>query len=224
MALDLRTGSSEMLAGAVRAHQALARLAELAEDLRILSLNAELAAGRAGEQGRSIRVLTLATRELVRQLTTIAERLGELKATTYGASAGALKTHHRLRIIERAARLQHDDSTLAGLNSATERFLALIADDMSQVADCIQALSQQASRVSAIAVHAGTIATNIAIEAASAGQHTTQFLTVSQTMQRYAEELRRMTEEARGALSRVQRAGGTLRGHPADGKQYKGAA
>ena len=50
--------ASALLSDCRRAFHAFGELDELAENLRILSLNAELAAGRAGDKGRAVRALT----------------------------------------------------------------------------------------------------------------------------------------------------------------------
>ncbi|MBW7849851.1 MAG: hypothetical protein H3C38_05070 [Rhodospirillales bacterium] len=222
MASELRMASAEILAGAVRAHLALGKLSELAEDVRILSLNAELAAGRAGEQGRSIRVLTLATRELVRQLTAIADGIATLKTAAYAASAGALRTDLRLRIIERA-RPHTAGSALPKLEAGASRLAASVVTDLLSAAGCVEGMDKQTQRLSATAMHAGTIATNIAVEAAGAGAHGQEFLVVSRTMRRYAGELRRMAEEARGALARARPAVDAL-GHVAFAHHTRGVA
>ena len=60
--------ASGLLSDCRRAFHAFGELDELAENLRVLSLNAELAAGRAGEKGRAVRALTQYTRELVNRL------------------------------------------------------------------------------------------------------------------------------------------------------------
>ena len=188
-----------MLGQGLRAYQAFTGLAELAEGLRILSLNAELAAGRAGSHGRGIRALTQLTRELVRQLATIDTDMARLKGRTYGAGAEVLKRARRLRLLEAAG------------PAAGRRTRAGMQEHGSQVASSIDDLARQTVKVAAIARQARTVATNIAIEAAHAGAFGREFVIVADTMGGYAERLSAMIAEAEGCVARAADAGRALR-------------
>ena len=74
--------AGEMYAQCKTALRAFFRLRELSEDMRILSLNAELAAGRAGSAGVAVRALTQYTRQLVSQLNRVQEDMNTLQSDT----------------------------------------------------------------------------------------------------------------------------------------------
>ena len=61
-ALAIRNSVRDMMKDYQNGFFSLRNLPDVIEDLRILSLNAELAAGRAGEQGLAVRALTQHTR------------------------------------------------------------------------------------------------------------------------------------------------------------------
>ena len=103
----LKDDTGALFSECLQGFQAFSELAELAENMRILSLNAELAAGRAGEHGAAVRALTQYTRELVIRLNAIEANMLGLKSRTYGAIATALRFLHQLRYIDLAlGRLQ----------------------------------------------------------------------------------------------------------------------
>ncbi len=201
---EVRSGVSAMLAQGLRAYQAFAGLRELSENLRILSLNAELAAGRAGGAGAGIRALTHMTRELVRQLAAIDAEMARLKQGTYGAGAEALKHSNRLRLLAGAR----------GAGSAVARERRRVLADAERVNGCIRDLARQAAKVGTVAQQARMVATNIAIEAAHAGAHGREFHVVADTMADYTGQLAAMTESADAAVAAAARAGGSLQARP----------
>lgn len=199
----VRRHIADMLGHGLRAYQAFAGLRELAENLRVLSLNAELAAGRAGSLGNGIRALTQMTRELVRHLDGIAGELAGLQSGTYGAGAEVLKRAGRLRLLRDAAGGCRGD-TAARLDSASQRVSAAMRQHADLVAGSIERLAGHTRRVASIAVQAKTVATNIAIEAAHAGRG--EFQLVAATMAGFAAALDKMVTEAEGCVGRAVRA------------------
>ncbi|MBC8445000.1 MAG: hypothetical protein H8D75_00015 [Rhodospirillaceae bacterium] len=64
----------------------------------------------------------------------------------------------------------------------------------------VENLSSEAGSVSEVMSQAGSIATNIAIEASTAGAYEAEFNQVANTMREFASELRAMCDSAGGAI------------------------
>lgn len=194
-----------MFADCLQAFHAFSELAELAENLRILSLNAELAAGRAGDRGRAVRALTQYTRELVNRLSQIQTDMSGLMGGAYTQTAAALRALHQLRLLDRAL------VELAGIDGAAgdahERVAAsraqtvqALGESMRTIVGSIRRLETRSQVVAEVVSASDSIATNIAIEAAAAGAHEAEFRTVADTMRRYVEQLREMVDVASGTV------------------------
>ncbi len=181
-----------------RAFMAFGELDELAENLRILSLNAELAAGRAGDKGRAVRALTQYTRELVNRLAQIQGEMKRMDKNTDSLSEGIQADLARLRELADA------DASAAQMSEAMRD----LVDKLEALSVNVEDLSRRAHGVEEVVSQSDSIATNIAIEAAAAGVHEKEFRTVSDTMRRYVDDLRKMIDEAsdgvRRALDKVE--------------------
>ncbi len=198
----LQTRADALFGDSRRAFRAFADLDELAENLRVLSLNAELAAGRAGEAGRAVRALTQYTRELVNRLGQIEADMERARARIFDLSAGMARDLMWMRLLERAT------APDAGGSAAAQRtaLVTLVADivaGLAHLADGIGRLAHRAHEIEEVVTQADSIATNIAIEASSVGSHEIEFRTVSDTMRRYVESLRSMIEVAADAVRRA---------------------
>lgn len=205
---DIEALVSTLLAHSVKAFHAFADLSELAENMRILSLNAELVAGRAGDAGRAVRALTQYTRELVNRLAQAQRECGEVMRTSYRHAADALRHAHELRLLARAeAMLRRDGRGLAVLAAADEGLRARMAATVEGMVESVHELARQAGAVEGVVAASDTIATNIAIEAAGAGAQEAAFRNVAETMRDYVRQLRRMTAEAGAAVRRAQEEG-----------------
>jgi methyl-accepting chemotaxis protein len=188
--------ANALLGDCRRAFHAFGELDELAENLRILSLNAELAAGRAGDKGRAVRALTQYTRELVNRLAQIRGEMNQLRARTDTLSQKIEDELKQLRALE--------ESSIGGAESAvfTEMMRSLV-DKLDDLSSNVEELSRRAHGVEEVVSQSDSIATNIAIEAAAAGVHEKEFRTVSDTMRRYVDNLRTMIDEASDAVRRA---------------------
>ncbi len=204
----LKDDAGALFSRCLRGFQAFSELAELAEDMRILSLNAELAAGRAGEHGAAVRALTQYTRELVIRLNAIDTSMIRLKSKASGGGAKALRFLNQLHYIELALeRLQRRESSDDNGSSAhrilsecRQNRLAIILADIHDMIGALDGLSTEASTVADVISQAGSIATNIAIEAAGGGNHEAEFKQVAVTMSGYVEQLHDMVDDAGGAI------------------------
>ena len=175
-----------------RAFHAFGDLDELAENLRILSLNAELAAGRAGDKGKAVRALTQYTRELVNRLAQIQGEMSSLRSRTFTFSSTILRGLMQLSLFERACLLiESGEGGGRRCDSGKRAFAELMSqlvDSLDGMADSVNDLSRRTHAIEEVVSQSDSIATNIAIEAAAAGVHEKEFRTVSDTMRHSVKE------------------------------------
>ena len=211
----IQARANALLGDCRRAFHAFGELDELAENLRILSLNAELAAGRAGEMGRAVRALTQYTRELVNRLAQIQTEMNGLRVRTYGLSSTVLRELLQLQQLERTVDLlndgRHDTRAQVAANRAFAQTMRTLVDTLDGMATSVEDVSRRARAIEEVVSQSDSIATNIAIEASSAGAHEKEFRTVSDTMRRYVDDLRKMIDEASDAVRRALDKGDSLR-------------
>ncbi|MBI3443829.1 MAG: chemotaxis protein [Magnetospirillum sp.] len=198
-----------------RAFHSFRELDELAENLRILSLNAELAAGRAGDKGRAVRSLTQYTRELVNRLAQIQGEMHELRGQTFAHSSTILRSLTQLGLFERSCQLvadgDHDERARATVNRAFLEVMTILVETLDEMANVVRDLAGRTHGVEEVVSQSDSIATNIAIEAAAAGVHEKEFRTVSDTMRTYVDDLRLMIDDAADAVRRASEKGEALR-------------
>lgn len=212
-ALSLEEGVGSLFNHCLNAFQAFQGLNQLAEDMRILSLNAELAAGRAGSAGVAVRALTQYTRQLVSQLNRLEQEMSALKTSTHELSASTMKDLEELRQMREACSKTDPSASYEAAESyetlqKTEAdMMANTSDLLAQMMDNARKLSGHAGRIRQVADQSNGIATNIAIEAAAAGRHESEFRTVSDTMKRYIEMLQSMVERANHAIRQADEVG-----------------
>jgi len=198
--------SNSLFSNCLIAFHSFSGLGELAENMRILSLNAELAAGRAGEHGNAVRALTQYTRELVNRLYAIGRKMLALRTTSYNHSASSLKTLLQLRMLDRAHRRigriggEHAATASERTVEARENRLADLLNSVRGMIEGVGGLSSRAEDVNEVMSQAGSIATNIAIEASTAGAHEAEFEQVAFTMREYVHQLREMIDLAGGSI------------------------
>jgi len=185
--------ASALLSDCRRAFHAFGELDELAENLRILSLNAELAAGRAGDKGRAVRALTQYTRELVNRLAQIRGEMNQQRVRTDALSEQIESELKHLREIEESS--GSDNATFADTMKSLVEKLDVLSTN-------VEDLSRRAHGVEEVVSQSASIATNIALEAA-AGVHEKEFRTGSDTMRRYVDDLRKMIDEASDSVRRA---------------------
>ena len=204
-----------LLSDCRRAFHAFGDLDELAENLRILSLNAELAAGRAGDKGRAVRALTQYTRELVNRLAQIQGEMSLLRGRTFALSSTILRVLRQLALFERACVLVdvggHDARARGPANRGFAQLMTMLVDTLEEMANGVSELARRTHAVEEVVSQSDSIATNIAIEASAAGVHEKEFRTVSDTMRHYVEDLRQMIDLASDAVRRASEKGESLR-------------
>jgi methyl-accepting chemotaxis protein len=200
-----------------RAFHAFGDLDELAENLRVLSLNAELAAGRAGDKGKAVRALTQYTRELVNRLAQIQGEMFSLRGRTFASSSTILRGLYQMSLFERACRLAEGGSDSHAVyarqttNQAFVSIMTMMVETLDSMADSVHDLARRTHAIEEVVSQSDSIATNIAIEAAAAGVHEKEFRTVSDTMRTYVDDLRQMIDEAADAVRRASEKGEALR-------------
>lgn len=184
---DRRSASVKSLSDTLFAHfqtafESFQGLRELAEDMRILSLNAELAAGRAGAKGVAVRALTQYTRQLVSQLRRLEDEIEALRNTS-----SDLATQADTVLLPPAE--DHDHHQAEEHHGKTTQLI-------NHILVLARKLGGQAARIRTVSEQSNGIATNIAIEAAAAGAHESEFRTVANTMKVYIADLQTMVEKA----------------------------
>ena len=207
----IQSRATALLGDCRRAFRAFGELDELAENLRILSLNAELAAGRAGEMGRAVRALTQYTRELVNRLAQIQGEMDGLRVRTFALSSTVLRGLQQLQLFERALALVGPGAPRRVTHHAFAEIMRAMVETLDDMATAVEDVSRRAHAIEEVVSQSDSIATNIAIEASAAGSHEKEFRTVSDTMRRYVEELRKMIDEAADAVRRAIEKGNALR-------------
>jgi hypothetical protein len=211
----IQVRANALLGDCRRAFYAFGELDELAENLRILSLNAELAAGRAGDMGRAVRALTQYTRELVNRLAQIQGEMNTLRVRTFALSSAILRGQLQLRLFERAVDMvndgDHDQRSRILVNRAFGDLMRAMVETLDGTADAVEGVGRRAHAIEEVVSQSDSIATNIAIEASSAGAHEKEFRTVSDTMRHYVEDLRGMIDEASDAIRRAREKADALR-------------
>lgn len=202
----LQAESNSLFSNCLIAFNSFSGLGELAENMRILSLNAELAAGRAGEHGNAVRALTQYTRELVNRLYSIGRNMLSMRTSSYNHSASSLKTLLQLRMLDRAHRQiglldgEYAETAAQRTVEARENGLANLLNSVHGMIEGVDGLSAKAEDVNEVMSQAGSIATNIAIEASTAGAHEAEFEQVAFTMREYVHQLREMIDLAGGSI------------------------
>jgi len=213
---QIQSGSNALFSKCLFAFHAFSKLGELSENMRILSLNAELAAGRAGEHGSAVRALTQYTRELVNRLSGIEQGMMRLKSNTYNNSASALRTLQQLKLIDRAdsqlkkIKGEFGATCIKKIAHSRKTKLTDLMTNVEGMIDSVENLSVEATSVAKVMSQAGSIATNIAIEASSAGAYEAEFEQVAKTMREFASDLRIMCESAGGSIRDAGNVGNTL--------------
>jgi len=203
-------------------------LGDVAEDMRILSLNAELAAGRAGTYGVSIRALTQYTRELVNRLEQInlemqkIETFQEMMKSKDEASENVAEDHVEEAPVEEYAQPGEEYYDEQGnpveyteeapieeyappaVAETNEIALALRKFDESNGG--VKYLNEQAKRIAEVVSQSNSIATNMAIEAATAGQYEETFTNVANDMRGFVDTLKIMVTRAQDSIEKAFRA------------------
>jgi uncharacterized protein with GYD domain len=220
--------------------EAFQGLGDVAEDMRILSLNAELAAGRAGSYGVSIRALTQYTRELVNRLEQINLEMGKVEAfkeadeleqsesvaheeETYQEAEYAEEATYDEYASEEYAEGDYDysdqDYDNAGYTDEGDQAIAALLAQFEEENGGVKYLNEQAKRIAEVVSQSNSIATNMAIEAATAGQYEGTFTNVANDMRGFVDTLKNMVTRAQDSIEKAFRAEKSLKELEASARQ-----
>ena len=185
------------------AYHAFDGLPRLVDELRLLSVNAQLASARAGDYGRAVRVLTLFSTEAVGNLLVMVPRAVELKRRSYGLAGQIMRTLSEMAKIEAAGRRvvaagHHfpKDDPLAVLAAARARRRAVLVGAVATLEQTHAALAEVAATARTVMMQTEIIATNIAIEATAAGPYQAELEALATALRERSEALRAMTDLA----------------------------
>lgn len=182
-------------------------LPEMVEEIRILSLNAELTAGRAGAAAAPIRVATQNTRGIVSQLVAITDRMNKARYQSYRYGALAMRGLPRLARFSRtadrieAAGSRYAASGIAALHSAQEARSGDISTEVRGLIAGGEELQRLAVLLSTLVQQSGAIAGALGILATAVPAHQAEFATVAGAMKRLVAELK---DQARQATAHVE--------------------
>lgn len=185
-------------------------LGDVAEDMRILSLNAELAAGRAGTYGVSIRALTQYTRELVNRLEQINSEMKKVESFNVAEILrdSVVRDGDSKKPSEVEAEEAEEESNVVSVETETqpEDDIPATLSQFQQEHGGVKYLNEQAKRIAEVVSQSNSIATNMAIEAATAGQYEGTFTNVANDMRGFVDTLKNMVTRAQDSIEKAFRA------------------
>lgn len=191
------------------AYHAFDALPSLVDQLRILSVNAELASARAGDYGRAVRVLTHFATESVTRLLGVVPQMVGLKKRTYALAGSVMRAAAEIRSLEAAGRRvllaghtfpEGAEDPLTILDRAHRRRLHDLTDAVAKMTVAHGQLIETVRSVRQVMMQAEIISANIAIEATSAGPHQADLQAIADIMRERVVQLRTMIDEAARAL------------------------
>ncbi len=193
--------TQDLYANCVSAYHAFDGLPRLVDGLRLLSVNAGLVSARAGDYGRSIRVLTNFATESVTRLRDVIPQMLSLKRETYETVGSVMRSINDIGKLEAAGTIimrgQGGQAASLGAVSgawrARVRTLSAAASRLSTANDHLVAAVRVAREVM---LQVELIAANIAIEATTAGPWEAELTAIAETIRAKSVELRAMVDDA----------------------------
>lgn len=185
------------------AYHAFDDLPRLVDEMRLLSVNTELASARAGDRGRAVRVLTQFATQSVSRLLGVVPQMIELKRRSYALAGRIMRAAAEVGQIEaagvRVLRAGHhfpEDDPLKVLDFARMRRLAVLAEAVAALEKAHAALVDAVSTARAVMMETEIIAANIAIEATNAGEFEAEIEALAADLRGRGNALRSMVDEA----------------------------
>ena len=193
--------AQDLYANCLSAYHAFDGLPALVDGLRLLSVNAGLVSARAGDYGRSVRILTNFATESVTRLRDVIPQMLSLKRLTYENAGGVMRAVNDMGKLEAAGTLivrqqGREGSALSAISTAWRlraRALSSSAKGLNQANEQLVALVRVAREVM---LQVDLIAANIAIEATSAGPWEAELTAIAGTIREKGDQLREMIDDA----------------------------
>lgn len=191
----------DLYADCVSAYHAFDGLPRLVDGLRLLSMNAGLVSARAGDYGRSVRVLTNFSTESVVRLRDVIPQMLSLKRQTYETAGSVMRSLNDIGKLEAAGTLvvRGQGSQAASLGAIATAW-RLRVKTLTVAAARLNTANTQLVAVVRVArevmLQTELIAANIAIEATSAGPWEAELTATAETIRGKALELRTMVDDA----------------------------
>ncbi len=198
---------------ALLAFEELAELQGLAKNLSFLSYNAGFAGFRAGEDGRTVSVLTQFTRRASEELQQAHAEIQGLRSKTYRKNAELLvlqrKDQSCCKGLDLLGNLPSREECKEGMEEspysqvsqlALDRFRGEIALGFDAVFSYLEALFGLVQDLEDVLMRMENIATRVAIEATGIRDHETDFVQVAERMRGDCEILRSMLFRTKRAI------------------------
>ncbi|HHI81143.1 MAG TPA: hypothetical protein ENK02_14345 [Planctomycetes bacterium] len=204
---------------ALLAFEELAGLENLATNLSFLSYNAGFAGFRAGEDGRTVSVLTQFTRRASEELLHAHDEIQDLRSKTYRKNAELLLLQGKessliscidlLSGTKRAIDSDRDDEQGRAVytqvcKEALGRFRGEIERGFQAVFGYLDALMSLTQDLGDVLMRMENIATRVAIEATGIRDQETDFVQVAERMRGDCEALRSMLLRTKRAIRRAK--------------------
>jgi hypothetical protein len=177
-------------------------LPRLVDQLRILSVNAELASARAGDYGRAVRVLTHFATEAVTRLMGIIPEMIHLKRRTYAQTGTILRAARDVGKLEAAGNIIMGGNrpvsadSLPTLETAWRTRLHTLGEAATGLTSAHASLQMVIRSVREVVLQTEMVAANIAIEATAAGPFAADLGAIADVMHEHTAALRAMVDEA----------------------------
>ncbi|CAA7615207.1 hypothetical protein [Magnetospirillum sp. UT-4] len=184
-------------------------LPQLIDQMRIMSVNAELVSARAGDHGRAVRVLTQFVTEAVTRMLAMIPEMVALKKCTYAQAGMVLRIANDVDKIEGGgARIlatgrTPGDSALAALEAAWRNEMKGFGEAVAGMRRAHEGLVGMVRTAREVVLQVELISANIAIEASGAGPFEADIKAIADFMRGRVEELRAMVDNAGRSLRAV---------------------
>lgn len=216
---DFERQEAKLFSDSLRAFAVLAELGQVADDVRVVALGAELAAGRAGARGEAVLGFARSLRGCAERLFGLRSEIAALKSETGAFNVIAWRDLSLLNGLGGALeRMRAGGEDMSRHGEALDSIVRLCAgrsagvrEGIEGIAACLERLSAVAERVAGVAQEAGAMADRVGIEAARAPAFASEFKDAADALRDHVKRLKGMLDGARRAIRAAAARGASLR-------------